>query len=109
MSDATVYILEKSCKYHINYTISSRPLAASHDYQKICEYAKKLRDDILEHGDPEDYPKEYYEDFYNEPLYAWDGFGYYAVGVNDQSCKIIFRILTIPMIENGDIRGEERV
>ena len=69
------------------------PIAASKDYETICNYAKKWCEYILDYGDSV---------FSNsdEPLCIWTGYNYYTVGTPNQRERIIFRVSEVKVLKD---------
>ncbi len=93
-----IYILQKSyIDLYRNYNYGHIPIAASNDYDTITDYVKNLINDILIHGDV------YFNDYKPENLIVWHGYNYYTICGNDRKTLIIFKIQTVPNVNDiGD-------
>jgi hypothetical protein len=91
-----IYILQKK---YINYSqilYDRKPVCGSEDYELIIDRAKRDRDYILKHND------SWFDDVdtKQEPLVAWNGINYFAVGTSDRRLRIAFSISVMPLLTN---------
>lgn len=93
MATHEIYILQKKYLNGRYVMHDCKPICACEDYAKIVKHAKELRDYILKHND------DWFDQIEIEPLVAWNGFNYFAVGTSDKYFRIVFTITTIPVLD----------
>lgn len=89
-----IYILQKAYVKDSQVLHDRKPVCGSEDYEILIERAKRQRDYILQHNDS----WFDYDDTKHEPLVAWNGFNYFAVGTSDKRLRITFTISTMPLL-----------
>ena len=91
-----IYILQKTYIKDSQVLHDKKPVCGSEDYEIIVDRAKRDRDYILKHNDS----WFDYTDTKQEPLVAWNGFNYFAVGTSDGRLRIAFTISIMPFLTN---------
>lgn len=91
-----IYILQKAYVQNSNVLHDRKPVCGSEDYEIIVDRAKRQRDYILKHNN------SWFDDVdtNQEPLVAWNGFNYFAVGTSDKHLRITFTISIMPLLVN---------